>query len=53
VGRVWQPGEDSKRWHSGYGGGVWLSPVNLFIFSAEYAISKETKMPLLRAAFLF
>jgi hypothetical protein len=53
IGRVWLEGEQSKRWHSGYGGGVWLSPVNLFIISAEYAVSKETRMPLLRATFLF
>jgi hypothetical protein len=53
IGRVWQEGEQSKRWHSGYGGGLWISPINMFIISAEYAISKETRMPLLRAAFLF
>lgn len=53
IGRVWLEGEDSKRWHAGYGGGLWLSPVNVFIISAEYAISRETRMPLLRASFLF
>lgn len=53
IGRVWLEGEQSHRWHSGYGGGVWISPVNLFILSAEYAVSRETRMPLLRAAFLF
>jgi hypothetical protein len=52
-GRVWLEGEQSSRWHSGYGGGLWLSPINMFIISAEYAISRETRMPLLRAAFLF
>ena len=25
VGRVWQDGEDSKRWHNGVGGGIWAS----------------------------
>jgi outer membrane translocation and assembly module TamA len=53
IGRVWLQGEQSDRWHSGYGGGLWISPVDLFILSAEYAISKETRMPLLRASFLF
>ena len=53
VGRVWEEGEKSSTWHRGYGGGLWVSPVNMFIFSAEYAISRETRMPLLRAAFLF
>jgi hypothetical protein len=53
VGRVWEEGEKSSTWHRGYGGGLWISPVNMFIFSAEYAISRENRMPLLRAAFLF
>jgi hypothetical protein len=25
VGRVWLEGESSKKWHPGYGGGLWLS----------------------------
>lgn len=25
VGRVWQDGEDSERWHNGVGGGIWIS----------------------------
>lgn len=24
-GRVWFPGEESKKWHTSYGGGVWLT----------------------------
>lgn len=27
-GRVWFPGEQSKRWHTSYGGGVWLTLIN-------------------------
>jgi hypothetical protein len=27
VGRVWAEDETSERWHSGYGGGVWLAPL--------------------------
>lgn len=27
-GRVWFPGEDSKRWHTSYGGGLWLTLIN-------------------------
>ncbi|GEO03127.1 hypothetical protein AAE02nite_07910 [Adhaeribacter aerolatus] len=53
VGRVWEKNEDSKKWHRGYGGGIWISPVNMLVLSAEYAISKESRMPLLRAGFLF
>ncbi|PIQ20262.1 MAG: hypothetical protein COW65_16020, partial [Cytophagales bacterium CG18_big_fil_WC_8_21_14_2_50_42_9] len=53
VGRVWEESEKSSKWHRGYGGGIWIAPVNMFILSAEYAVSRETKMPLLRASFLF
>jgi hemolysin activation/secretion protein len=28
VGRVFLEGEDSNRWHPGYGGGLWLSYLN-------------------------
>jgi len=28
VGRVWFEGEDSKRWHPGAGGGIWISYLN-------------------------
>jgi hypothetical protein len=28
AGRVWLKGEDSDKWHSGYGGGIWISLMN-------------------------
>ncbi len=27
-GRVWYPGEESKKWHTSYGGGLWLTLIN-------------------------
>lgn len=27
-GRVWYPGEDSRKWHASYGGGLWLIFIN-------------------------
>lgn len=41
VGRVWLDGEKSNTWHSGYGGGIILSPFNKITISAAYAISPE------------
>ncbi len=32
-GRVWLRGEDSEVWHYSYGGGIWLSPFDLFVVS--------------------
>jgi hypothetical protein len=36
VGRVWQSGESSSQWHDGYGGGLWISPLQQLVLSASY-----------------
>jgi len=41
VGRVWLRGEDSKKWHNAWGGGVYYIPYNLFIVSFTAARSTE------------
>jgi len=44
AGRVWLPGERSKRWHGAYGGGVYFVPFNLFIISATAGFSEKERM---------
>ena len=44
VGRVWLEGEDSNRWHHGYGGGIWISPFSIVVLTACYERSKD-EMP--------
>lgn len=41
VGRVWMPGEASRRWHASYGTGLYYTPFNLVIVSGTVAFSKE------------
>lgn len=41
--RVWQPGENSERWHSAVGGGLMLAPFNRISVTGTYAVSKEDK----------
>lgn len=41
VGRVWMPNEDSKKWHTSYGTGLYYTPFNLVIVSGTVAFSKE------------
>lgn len=41
VGRVWLDGENSSRWHQGYGLGLWLSPFDMALLNVSYAHSKE------------
>ncbi|MGK0366317.1 MAG: hypothetical protein ACI85O_003390 [Saprospiraceae bacterium] len=40
-GRVWQPGEASDKWHVGYGGGIWITPVDFIILSLGYYTSDD------------
>ncbi|MEO5984502.1 MAG: BamA/TamA family outer membrane protein [Ferruginibacter sp.] len=41
IGRVWLKGETFNKWHSGYGGGIIISPFNRISVSASYGISSE------------
>ena len=52
-GRVWQPGENSNTWHTGYGVGAFLSLFNRVIVSGAYGISKEDKVPSVYIGFFF
>ena len=42
TGRVWLDGEESDRWHTGWGGGVWVAPlIRENTFSLAVATSDE------------
>lgn len=36
VGRVWNPNENSDKWHNSYGGGFWLNAVNAISANVSY-----------------
>jgi len=44
VGRVWLDGEDSKRWHSAFGGGFYFVPYNKFMISGSIGFSGNEKL---------
>jgi hypothetical protein len=44
IGRVWADQQKSTTWHNGYGGGVWISPIQRFVITATVAHSKEEKI---------
>lgn len=44
IGRVWLSGENSKKWHSSYGGGFYIVPYNYMQVSATIGISDEDKL---------
>jgi hypothetical protein len=47
-GRVWQPGENSSVWHSGYGAGILFAPFNKVLADVTYGISKDESLIQLR-----
>lgn len=52
VGRVWFKDENSNKWHHGFGGGIWLSPLNVSVISLELAHSEEGLLFNFRLGFL-
>jgi len=54
AGRVWLDGEDSNTWHTSYGGGIWLSPLNYrHTFSAYFARGSDGNTLHLGSGFTF
>ena len=54
VGRVWAGNENSSVWHNGYGGGVWIAPINRIVFTGTLSYSKEEKnLPWITIGFQF
>jgi hypothetical protein len=53
VGRVWEKGEHSRRWHQGYGGGLYVMPGEVILLQASVGASKEASMLYLSVGFGF
>ncbi len=53
VGRVWVDGRDEHFWHSALGGGLFLSPFNMVILQASYAVSDDDAIVDVRLGFFF
>ncbi len=53
AGRVWVDEDIDKKFFTGYGGGVWFSPLRRLLVTLSYAISKEDKIPLVGLGWKF
>ena len=63
VGRIWYkdefgvdpsaPDGRSEVWHKGWGGGLWFTPFNLTVLSAELGHSREGTLGYVRLGFFF
>ena len=52
-GRVWLDGENSNTWHRGYGGGIYISPLDAVVITGFYGISDDDEFAAVRFGFLF
>jgi len=53
TGRVWISGENSSKWHKGFGGGLWFNPLGKWVFTTTYTHSDEDDLIMLNLGFLF
>ncbi len=53
VGRVWAKGENSSKWHWGYGGGAYLIPAESIVISGVAGYSEEGLLPYVNVGFRF
>lgn len=52
-GRVWVPNEESDKWHSAAGGGIWISPFDAAVINFSLFKSAEDYRFQVRGGFLF
>ncbi|MGK7389923.1 MAG: BamA/TamA family outer membrane protein [Candidatus Cyclobacteriaceae bacterium M2_1C_046] len=52
-GRVFTDLEESDEWHSGYGGGLFIQPVDKWVLTATYATSEENGLWYVNLGFNF
>jgi hypothetical protein len=54
VGRVWVDGADNGAfWHHAFGGGLFISPLNMVVVQGTYAVSDDDQLVDVRLGFFF
>ncbi len=53
AGRVWVKNDIDQKMLSGYGGGLWFSPLRRLVLTLSYAVSSEDKIPLVGLGWKF
>ncbi|WP_295718701.1 metallophosphoesterase [Mucilaginibacter sp.] len=53
IGRVWEKGEHSDKWHNGTGAGLYIAPAKLVVIKIVAGHSEEGWYPYLSTAFRF
>ncbi|MCH8332198.1 MAG: BamA/TamA family outer membrane protein, partial [Bacteroidetes bacterium] len=53
VGRVWYGPESSDKWHYGFGGGIWIAPLNAVVIGVDVGLGEEETLAYFRLGFMF
>ena len=53
TGKIYDKDNNSSKWLSGYGGGIWISPLKRMVLTVTYTASKEDKLPLIGLGWKF
>lgn len=53
AGHVWADTDNSDDWASGYGAGLWISPLRRILLTFTYSASKEDKVPMVSFGWKF
>ena len=53
IGRVWLKDDNASKWHTGVGGGIWISPMRRTVLTISIAKSDEETLPVISLGFLF
>jgi hemolysin activation/secretion protein len=53
IGRVWYDGENSLKWHDGYGAGFWVSPFKMAVLTTTFNKSVEENLVQINFSYLF
>ncbi|HKC35887.1 MAG TPA: BamA/TamA family outer membrane protein, partial [Chitinophagaceae bacterium] len=53
TGKIYDKDDNSSKWLSGYGGGIWVSPLKRMVLTVTYTASKEDKLPLIGLGWKF
>lgn len=53
IGRVWLSHDTSDKWHKGYGGGIWISPMRRTVITISLAKSEEETLPVVSFGYQF
>jgi outer membrane translocation and assembly module TamA len=53
AGRVWVKNDNVSKMATGYGAGLWFSPLRRIVFALSYGLSKEDHVPLFGMSWKF